>query len=112
MITPAFNLKAKFIIHAVGPRWSGGKHQEPEQLYSAYYKSLELAVQNQCRSIGFPLISAGIFGYPTEQAWERAFKACRDFLDQHQESSLDIVFAVLSDRFIEIGRKVGRIPLK
>ena len=105
VITPGFNLKAKFVIHAVGPRWSGGKNNEPELLYRAYYKSLELAAQNKCRSIGFPLISAGIFGYPTELAWDEAFKACRDFLKQNSALSLDIVFAVLSDEIIQIGRK-------
>ena len=60
VITPGFRLKAKYIIHAVGPRWKDGKHKEPELLYGAYYKSLELAADNNCRSIGFPLISAGI----------------------------------------------------
>lgn len=105
VITPGFNLKAKYIIHAVGPRWKDGKHKEPEQLYEAYYKSLELAAANGCRSIGFPLISAGIFGYPVQSAWYQAFDACRDFLDQHKEISLDIVFAVLSDEIIEVGHK-------
>ena len=62
VITPGYHLKAKYIIHAVGPRWKDGKHKEPEQLYGAYYRSLELAAENKCRSIGFPLISAGIFG--------------------------------------------------
>lgn len=105
VITPGFNLKAKYIIHAVGPRWKDGKHKEPEQLYGAYYKSLELAAANNCRSIGFPLISAGIFGYPVQGAWYQAFDACRDFLDQHKDVSIDIVFAVLSDENIEVGHK-------
>ena len=105
VITPGFNLKAKYIIHAVGPRWKDGKHKEPEQLYGAYYKSLELAAANNCRSIGFPLISAGIFGYPVQGAWYQAFKACSDFLDQHKDISMDIVFAVLNDEIIETGHK-------
>ena len=105
VITPGFNLKAKYIIHAVGPRWKDGKHKEPEQLYSAYYKSLELAKANHCRSIGFPLISAGVFGYPLTGAWEQAFDACKDFLDWHKDVSLDIVFAVLDDAIIKIGRE-------
>ena len=108
VITPGFRLKAGYIIHAVGPRWKNGKHKEPEQLYGAYYKSLELAAANNCRSIGFPLISAGIFGYPVRAAWQQAFAACRDFLDRHPDISLDIVFAVLSDEIIETGRKVLR----
>ena len=105
VITPGFHLKAKYIIHAVGPRWKDGKHKEPEKLYGAYYKSLELAAAHSCRSIGFPLISAGIFGYPVQGAWYQAFDACRDFLDQHKEVSLDIVFAVLSDEIIAVGHK-------
>ena len=105
VITPGFNLKAKYIIHAVGPRWKDGKHKEPELLYGAYYKSLELAVANHCRSIGFPLISAGIFGYPVQSAWYEALKACSDYLDQHQHVSIDIVFAVLNDEILETGHK-------
>lgn len=105
VITPGFRLKAKYIIHAVGPRWKDGKHKEPEQLYGAYYKSLELAVANYCRSIGFPLISAGIFGYPVQGAWRQAINACSDFLDRHKDVTLDIVFAVLNDEIIEAGRK-------
>ena len=105
VITPGFHLKARYIIHAVGPRWAGGMHGEPEQLYGAYFRSLELAVENQCRSVGFPLISAGIFGYPVHGAWAQAIQACRDFLDQHSDISLDIVFAVLDDKIIEIGRR-------
>ena len=105
VITPGFDLKAKYIIHAVGPRYRDGKHGEPQQLYGAYYKSLELALENGCASIGFPLISAGIFGYPLEGAWRKAIQACRDFLDRHPETSLDIVFAVLNDDIIRAGRE-------
>ena len=105
VITPGFNMKAKYIIHAVGPQWKGGNHGEPKQLYSAYYRSLELAVENKCRSIGFPLISAGIYGYPHEEAWIQAIRACTNFLDQHTDESLNIVFAILDDKIIKIRRK-------
>lgn len=104
VITPGFKLKAKFIIHAVGPMWKDGKHKEPEQLYGAYYKSLELAAANNCRSIGFPLISAGVFGYPVLEAWDQAFKACKDFLDKNKGTPMKIVFAVLTDKALEEGR--------
>ena len=106
VITPGFNLKAKYIIHAVGPVWHGGGRHEARLLYGAYYRSLELAAENNCRSIGFPLISAGIFGYPLQGAWEVAIKACRDFLEKHPDVELDIVFAVLSNEIIKAGQKV------
>ena len=93
VITPGFNMKAKYIIHAVGPVWSGGNRNEAKYLYGAYRRSLELAVENGCTSIGFPLISAGIFGYPVEQAWRKAIQACRDFLAKGER--IDIVFAIL-----------------
>lgn len=105
MITPGFRLKARYIIHAVGPRWRDGRHGEPELLYSAYEKALALAAANHCKSVGFPLISAGIFGYPVQDAWAQAFRACGDFLDRHRDSSLEIVFAVLSDEILEAGRR-------
>lgn len=105
VITPGFHLKARYVVHAVGPRWRDGRHREPEQLYGAYYKSLELAAARHCRSIGFPLISAGIFGYPVEGAWRQALAACGDFLDRHRELPLDVVFAVLDDEILKEGRK-------
>lgn len=106
VITPGFDLKAKYIIHAVGPRWSGGNRGEPKLLYGAYRRSLELAVENGCASIGFPLISAGIFGYPVDQAWRKAIQACSDFLNAGNR--IDVVFAVLDDRILEIGRQTLR----
>ena len=75
VITPRFNLSAKYVIHAVGPRWSGGGHNEPKLLFSAYTQALILAKENNLHSIGFPLISAGIFGYPVDKAWRKAIQA-------------------------------------
>ena len=69
-ITEGFDLPAKYIIHAVGPIWTGGKNGEPDLLYSAYKSSLNVAMDNDCHTIGFPLISAGIYGYPLDDAWE------------------------------------------
>lgn len=106
VITPAFDLPAKYIIHAVGPIWRGGDRGESKLLYGAYYHSLELAVINGCKSIAFPLISSGIFGYPIDQAWKVAFQACHDFLKQNYEISLKIIFAVLRYEMLEMGYEI------
>lgn len=105
VITPGFNLPAKYVIHAVGPIWKGGIDGEPQKLYSAYKSSLELAKENDLHSIGFPLISAGIYGYPLEGAWERAISACRDFIAGNPDYEIEITFCVLDDRIMELGEK-------
>ncbi len=104
-ITPGFNLKAKYIIHAVGPRWTDGKHGEPSLLYDAYKESLNLAKENGCHSIGFPLISAGIFGYPKEAAWRKAIQACDTFIKKNPDYDIKIIFAVLDDNMVDMGNK-------
>lgn len=108
VITPGFALPAKYIIHAVGPRWSGGERNEPELLYSAYERSLLLAKEKDCHSIGFPLISAGIFGYPVEQACRKALQACVDFIERNQNYEIEVVFAVLDDDILAAGEKNQR----
>ena len=105
VITPGFRLAAKYVIHAVGPKWHGGDYNEPELLYGAYINSLKRAMEAGCHSIGFPLISAGIFHYPVQGAWEQAIKACCDFSDENPDWEMEIVFAVLSDRIIEVGKE-------
>lgn len=67
-ITPGFRLPARYVIHAVGPRWRGGGRGEPELLASAYRHSLALAREQGCASVAFPAISTGIYGFPKEQA--------------------------------------------
>lgn len=106
VITPGFNLKAKYIIHAVGPRYRDGTHGERELLYSAYQASLKLAVDNGCKSIGFPLISAGIYGYPKDDAWRVALQSCGDFISSNSNVSIKIVFAVLDDDLLKLGNKI------
>ena len=103
VITPGFRCKAKYIIHAVGPIWRGGKSGEPEQLRGAYKSSLRLAVENGCRSIGFPLISSGIYGYPNREAWYEAISACKEFIEENPQTEIKIIFAVLSDAVLSNG---------
>jgi O-acetyl-ADP-ribose deacetylase len=78
-ITPGFRLPARFVIHAVGPVWHGGKANEPELLASAYRRSLELARENDLVSIAFPAISTGIYGYPLQDATRIAVATVRGF---------------------------------
>jgi len=76
--TPGFALPARFVIHAVGPVWHGGDAGEPELLASAYRRSLEVADEIGARTIAFPAISTGIFGYPLDAATEVAVRTVRD----------------------------------
>ena len=91
-VTPAYGLHAKFVIHTVGPVWQDGKHGERELLASCYTNSLQLAVDNDCTSIAFPLISAGVFGCPSEIAIAVATQAIREFLLDHEQEVYLVVF--------------------
>ncbi len=88
VISGAGNLKARYVIHAVGPVWHGGDRGEPELLASAYRRSLELAVQSGCQSVAFPALSAGAYGYPMAEAARVALSTTIDFLNQHGKPSL------------------------
>lgn len=98
-ITKGYNLPAKFVIHAVGPVWKGGNHKEEELLYSAYWHSLELAREYKIKSISFPAISCGAYGFPLERASKIAIKAANDFVDKYEDSlSLEEIRFVLFDK--------------
>ncbi|MCR5751078.1 MAG: O-acetyl-ADP-ribose deacetylase, partial [Kiritimatiellae bacterium] len=79
-ITPGFKLPAKYVIHTVGPVYRDGLHGEPEKLAACYRNSLALAAENGCKSIAFPCISTGIYGYPIEEAAKIAVREVREFL--------------------------------
>jgi len=79
-ITRGYDLPARFVIHTVGPIWRGGKHDEAQRLANCYGNSLKLAEENEIRTIGFPAISCGAYGYPIEEAAHIAFKTTREFL--------------------------------
>lgn len=103
VITPAFQLKAKYIIHAVGPQWTGGTNGEKEQLYSCYQASMKLAQDNECHTIAFPLISAGIFGYPKAEAWQVVIDAVQNYQASNMDYELNVTLAVLADDMLELG---------
>ncbi len=88
VISGAGNLKARYVIHAVGPVWHGGDQGEPELLAGAYRRSLELAVESGCQSVAFPALSTGAYGYPIREAARVAMATVIDFLKQHGKPAL------------------------
>ena len=82
-ITRGYRLPAKHVIHTVGPVWNGGASGEPRLLASCYRRSLEVAVANDVRTVAFPAISCGVYGYPMELAAEIAVSECRRFVREH-----------------------------
>jgi O-acetyl-ADP-ribose deacetylase (regulator of RNase III) len=89
-ITRGYRLPAKHVIHTVGPVWRGGDKGEPELLASCYRNSLALAVENGVRSIAFPAISCGVYGYPVDQACEISVRETKSFLQSH--TALRVLF--------------------
>jgi len=79
-ITRGYRLPARFVIHTVGPVWRGGKHSEPETLANCYRSSLQVAVENAIKTIAFPAISCGAYGYPILEAAQMAVKTTRELL--------------------------------
>jgi O-acetyl-ADP-ribose deacetylase len=96
VITSGGNLPAKHVIHTVGPVWRGGTGNEDQILASAYRESLKVARENQIRSISFPSISTGAYGYPVERAAKVAVRAIKAFLEEN--TSIEEVVLVLFDK--------------
>ncbi len=88
VISTAGNLPARYVIHAVGPVWSGGQRGEAEQLAGAYRRSLELAVEHDCQSIALPALSTGAYRYPMDQAARMALSTAVEFLKTHGRPKL------------------------
>ena len=95
-ITNAYNLPCKYVIHTVGPVWRGGNNHEEEKLISCYRNSLKLAKQNNCDTVAFALISAGVYGYPKQQALQIAVNEISSFLTENEM----LVYIVLFDKDI------------
>ena len=83
-ITGGYNLPARWVIHAVGPVWDGGSHNEAGLLSSAYLSSFELAQKAGARTVAFPFISAGVYGYPKPQACDIAVTSAQEWLCEHE----------------------------
>lgn len=103
VITPGFNLPAKYIIHTAGPVYRGGNEDEDRLLYLAYKNSLELAMKKGCQSIAFPLISSGIYGYPKDKALEIAVSAIKDFL---QENDIHVSLVVYDKSAFKLSKEL------
>lgn len=110
-ITKGYKLPAKYVIHTVGPVWQDGKHGERELLCSCYRESLALAAEKKCNTIAFPLISAGVYGYPKAEALRVAADTCMEFLQDHEMMIYIVIFdksalAVSEKLFADVRRYV------
>jgi O-acetyl-ADP-ribose deacetylase (regulator of RNase III) len=105
VITGGGNLRARFVIHAVGPVWQGGGSGEDDLLGSAYRSSLEIARRHGITSIAFPCISTGIYRFPADRAAAIALKTVRDFVNEH-ETPREVRFVVFSNRDFAIYRNL------
>jgi len=103
VITDAFKLNAKYIIHTVGPIWRGGSKDEAVFLASCYENSLKLAVQNKCQSIAFPLISSGIYGYPKREALQIAISSISSLL---LSNDMDVYIVVFDKQAVQLSGKL------
>jgi O-acetyl-ADP-ribose deacetylase (regulator of RNase III) len=101
VITGAGNLKIKHVIHTVGPVWRGGNRGEPELLAQAYQNSLRLAVAVGLKTVAFPSISTGAYGYPVEKACHIALKAVKEFLEKEDNLS-EVVFVLFSESTLKV----------
>ena len=103
-VTPAFNLDAKYIIHVSGPWWQGGDKGEPELLRQCYDKALELAFENGCESIAFPLLATGTYAFPKRLGIEIAVDSFTGFLEEHE---MDIKLVVFGSTSVQISGELA-----
>ena len=103
-ITPAFNMDAKYIIHASGPWWEGGDKGEAKLLRQCYDKSLQLAAKHKCKSIAFPLLATGTYGFPQKLGIEIAVSSFTRFLEEHD---MEIFLVVFGQKSVKISGELG-----
>jgi len=104
-ITRGYRLPARFVIHTVGPIWKGGKHGEPETLANCYRNSLELAAENGIKTVAFPAISCGAYGYPIQAAAQIALKTTREFLASTDQIE-KVIFVLWDEDICEVYRQL------
>jgi O-acetyl-ADP-ribose deacetylase (regulator of RNase III) len=104
-ITKGFELPAKYVIHTVGPVWNGGNYGESEKLASCYIRSLEVAVENGVKTIAFPNISTGVYGYPKSDAAKIAVQTVTRFLTENSDIE-NVIFCAFDSVNMEIYRKL------
>ncbi len=105
-ISPGFRLPAKYIIHAVGPVWHGGQNNEAEILRNAYLNSLRLASEYGIKTIAFPNISTGVYGFPKKEAAKIAIETVKDYLSEHPEIE-KVIFAIFDPENKAIYEEMG-----
>lgn len=106
-ITKGYDLPAKYVIHTVGPVWHGGSSGEADLLASCYVESLKLAEKNDLKTIAFPAISTGVYGYPVDQACKVAVNAIKRFLDMNHLPEKVILVCFGDDVYEEYERLLG-----
>jgi O-acetyl-ADP-ribose deacetylase (regulator of RNase III) len=104
-LTQGYRLPARYVIHTVGPIWHGGQQGEPELLASCYRRSLEIAAAHDIRSIAFPGISTGVYGYPAEQAAQLAVRTVAEALPKAGQIQ-EVIFCCFSQRDLAIYQKL------
>ncbi len=104
-ITKGYNLPAKYVIQTVGPVWSGGNKQERELLKSCYYTALELARENNIKTIAFPSISCGVYRFPIEEACQIAISTVKEYLNNY-DGFEKVIFINPSKDIVEIYEKI------
>ena len=108
VITTAGNLPAKYVIHTVGPVWKGGNNGEDAQLANCYASSLNLALKNGCKSVAFPNISTGVYGFPKERAARIAVTAAQEFIQNRSIGK--IIFVCFDDENYKLYQNILSSP--